>query len=391
MIRSAACRLWGEFVGSYSTPAQGKKAARQGTSGPARCGFAHRGRRRSSVAQGMPYAAPCSCPTQRPPAGALFGPPIWGVGGIRRAAGAGRGRRSRLNSIAADAVVAGEQVLRVVASDRLARGRLLGQRHRIRGPSGSLHRAGPAGLAPPSGRVTRGVAGSRWSYGATGHLVPWLCRTAAEGGHGYGGSAGGDGGETGKKHGGRAYGRRVRSAEGGPRGCGNREHGSGCSEGGEFASWTVALDHGTPERQERSVQQTAHGKRDEADVWRETGVAMLEDSTFAAPTRVAAAPYAGLGLDRATDRRNDPVWVRAMAAHPKVRVWLLWRDQCLVAGTHQSLSCLPGERCMMSTWWGWRSWGSTTGPPTSLSTSPISDWRTRWHAWAGVVSLAVDW
>jgi hypothetical protein len=62
---SAACRLWGEFVGSYSTPAWGNKAARQGTGGPTRCEFAHRGGRRASAAQGMPYAALCSCTTQR--------------------------------------------------------------------------------------------------------------------------------------------------------------------------------------------------------------------------------------------------------------------------------------------------------------------------------------
>jgi len=30
-----------------------------------RCGFAHRGGRRASAAQGMPYAAPCTCTTQR--------------------------------------------------------------------------------------------------------------------------------------------------------------------------------------------------------------------------------------------------------------------------------------------------------------------------------------
>ena len=49
--------------------------------------------------------------------------------------------------------------------------------------------------------------------------------------------------------------------------------------------------------------------------------------------RVApAVPYAGLGLDRATDRREDPAWAAGLAAEPRARVRLLWRDQCLVAG-----------------------------------------------------------
>jgi hypothetical protein len=38
---------------------------RQGASGATRCGFARRGRRCRRHAQGTPYAAPCSCPTQR--------------------------------------------------------------------------------------------------------------------------------------------------------------------------------------------------------------------------------------------------------------------------------------------------------------------------------------
>jgi NAD+ diphosphatase len=43
-------------------------------------------------------------------------------------------------------------------------------------------------------------------------------------------------------------------------------------------------------------------------------------------------PYAGLRVDRATDRREDPGWVAAQAADRRARVWPLWRDQCLVAG-----------------------------------------------------------
>jgi NAD+ diphosphatase len=47
---------------------------------------------------------------------------------------------------------------------------------------------------------------------------------------------------------------------------------------------------------------------------------------------ITAVPYAGLGLDRATDRREDPGWAAALAAEPRARVRPLWRDQCLVAG-----------------------------------------------------------
>ncbi len=43
-------------------------------------------------------------------------------------------------------------------------------------------------------------------------------------------------------------------------------------------------------------------------------------------------PYAGLSLDRATDRRADPAWVAGLTADPRARVRPLWRDQCLVAG-----------------------------------------------------------
>jgi NAD+ diphosphatase len=50
---------------------------------------------------------------------------------------------------------------------------------------------------------------------------------------------------------------------------------------------------------------------------------------------VAAAgpiPYAGLGLDRAGDRRADPAWVAARAADPRTVVRPMWNDECLVAG-----------------------------------------------------------
>jgi NAD+ diphosphatase len=46
----------------------------------------------------------------------------------------------------------------------------------------------------------------------------------------------------------------------------------------------------------------------------------------------AVVPYAGLGLDRAADRRDDPAWLAAMRADRRARVWPLWRDQCLLAG-----------------------------------------------------------
>ncbi|MGH3186122.1 MAG: NAD(+) diphosphatase [Streptosporangiaceae bacterium] len=52
-------------------------------------------------------------------------------------------------------------------------------------------------------------------------------------------------------------------------------------------------------------------------------------------------PYAGLGLDRATDRREDPGWVAAQVADGQVRVWPLWRDQCLVAGDPAVPVALP--------------------------------------------------
>jgi NAD+ diphosphatase len=43
-------------------------------------------------------------------------------------------------------------------------------------------------------------------------------------------------------------------------------------------------------------------------------------------------PYAGLDLDRAGGRRDDPAWVAGLAADPRAEVWSLWHDQILVAG-----------------------------------------------------------
>jgi len=54
-----------------------------------------------------------------------------------------------------------------------------------------------------------------------------------------------------------------------------------------------------------------------------------------------ATPYAGLGLDRATDRRDDPAWVAALIADPRARVRPLWRDQCLAAGDPPTPVVLP--------------------------------------------------
>lgn len=54
--------------------------------------------------------------------------------------------------------------------------------------------------------------------------------------------------------------------------------------------------------------------------------------TSPAAGRPAAVPYAGLSLDRATDRRADPAWVAGLTADPRARVRPLWRGQCLVAG-----------------------------------------------------------
>jgi NAD+ diphosphatase len=49
-------------------------------------------------------------------------------------------------------------------------------------------------------------------------------------------------------------------------------------------------------------------------------------------TTAAAVGYAGLGLDRGGDRREDPAWVAGLVADPRAVVRPLWRDQCLTAG-----------------------------------------------------------
>jgi len=52
------------------------------------------------------------------------------------------------------------------------------------------------------------------------------------------------------------------------------------------------------------------------------------------PNAIAAGPipYAGVGLDRAGDRRADPAWVAAQAADPRAILRPLWNDECLVTG-----------------------------------------------------------
>lgn len=50
------------------------------------------------------------------------------------------------------------------------------------------------------------------------------------------------------------------------------------------------------------------------------------------PPHASQVPYAGLGLDRAPGRRDDPGWVASLAASPRATAWPLWRDQVLVHG-----------------------------------------------------------
>jgi NADH pyrophosphatase NudC (nudix superfamily)/SAM-dependent methyltransferase len=57
--------------------------------------------------------------------------------------------------------------------------------------------------------------------------------------------------------------------------------------------------------------------------------------------RTVTVPYAGFCLDRAVDRRRDPVWVAAAAADPRARLYPMWRDQCLVSGDPPVAVALP--------------------------------------------------
>jgi NAD+ diphosphatase len=54
-------------------------------------------------------------------------------------------------------------------------------------------------------------------------------------------------------------------------------------------------------------------------------------------------PYAEVGLDRATDRRDDPAWVASLVADPRARIRPMWRDQCLVAGDPPAPLVLPAS------------------------------------------------
>lgn len=67
---------------------------------------------------------------------------------------------------------------------------------------------------------------------------------------------------------------------------------------------------------------------------------MTAEDTTAAPGRMPVG-YAGLGLDRGGDRREDPAWVAGLAADPRAVVRPLWRDQCLVAGEPPAPLVLP--------------------------------------------------
>jgi NAD+ diphosphatase len=71
---------------------------------------------------------------------------------------------------------------------------------------------------------------------------------------------------------------------------------------------------------------------------------MNPDFTAAAGWEMAkAAPYGGLSLDRAADKRDDSGWVAGLVADPRARVRPLWRDQCLVAGDPPAPVILPAS------------------------------------------------
>ncbi|MBV1855855.1 NAD(+) diphosphatase [Catellatospora sp. NEAU-YM18] len=54
--------------------------------------------------------------------------------------------------------------------------------------------------------------------------------------------------------------------------------------------------------------------------------------------------YCGGWLDRASDRRTDPVWIEATLTAPEARLIPMWHDQCLMAGTPQAPVVLAGGR-----------------------------------------------
>ncbi len=58
------------------------------------------------------------------------------------------------------------------------------------------------------------------------------------------------------------------------------------------------------------------------------------------PARVTGLPYAGGGLDRVIDRRQDADWVAAQAADLRAKVLPLWHDQALVTGDPPALRVL---------------------------------------------------
>ncbi|WP_144122736.1 NAD(+) diphosphatase [Catellatospora sichuanensis] len=52
--------------------------------------------------------------------------------------------------------------------------------------------------------------------------------------------------------------------------------------------------------------------------------------------------YCGRWLDRAGDRRTDPLWIEATLTAPDARLIPLWRDRCLMAGAPQAPVFLAG-------------------------------------------------
>jgi NAD+ diphosphatase len=60
--------------------------------------------------------------------------------------------------------------------------------------------------------------------------------------------------------------------------------------------------------------------------------------------RESSLTYCGGWLDRAGDRRTDPLWIEATLTAPDARLIPIWRDQCLMAGTPQAPVVLTGAR-----------------------------------------------
>jgi NAD+ diphosphatase len=48
-------------------------------------------------------------------------------------------------------------------------------------------------------------------------------------------------------------------------------------------------------------------------------------------------PFSGNALDRASDKRTDPEWIRSQARHPDTLIWPLWRLQPLLRGEGEQI------------------------------------------------------